>query len=64
MRKGLGGWWLSLNDPVYFEKALISAGALLNANKGASKSILKRHLKHRQRCMNKAADDIVLHSAK
>lgn len=42
MRKGLGGWWLSLNDPVYFEKALISASALLNANKGASKSILAR----------------------
>lgn len=22
---GLGGWWLSLNDPVYFEKELIRA---------------------------------------
>lgn len=29
MRRGLGGWRLSLNDPVYFEKALISARALM-----------------------------------
>lgn len=40
MGRGLGGWWLSLNDPVYFEKALISGSALLMANKGALKPIL------------------------
>lgn len=43
MKKGLGGWWLSLNDPVYFEQALISASTSLNANKGASKPILAPH---------------------
>lgn len=36
----LGGWWLSLNDPVYFEKALISVSAFLNSNKEGSKPIL------------------------
>lgn len=40
MRKGLGGWWLSLNDPVYFEKLLISASGFLSANKEASKNTI------------------------
>lgn len=56
MRKGLGGWWLSLNDPVYFEKVLISASGFLNANKEAS----KHHLSTFMCCMHNAADDVVL----
>lgn len=56
MRKGLGGWWLPLNDPVYFEKVLISASGFLNANKEAS----KHHLTTFVCCMHNAADDVVL----
>lgn len=54
-QKGLGGWWLSLNDPVYFEKVLISARGFLSANKDTS----KHHLSTFMCRMHNAADDIV-----
>lgn len=38
---GLGGWWLSLNDPVYFEKILISASGFFFS------PLTKRSLKRR-----------------
>lgn len=56
MREGLGGWWLSLNDPVYFEKVSISAGGFLSVNKEASRQYLSMCMC----CMHNAADDTVL----
>lgn len=56
MREGLGGWWLSLNDPVYFEKVSISASGFLSVNKEAS----RQYLSMRMCCMHSAADDTAL----